>query len=348
MKCGNVTNGLSLLCGKLAQENQQIGIEMTDSVAKDLAASSETDLNRNDESSLQDDGIYDIYSETTGTSIPNINRRSSTTEETPTIDGSHRATDASVPVDMDISMDQSDTEAEEEEENVPQSTNTQKEVVRLVDGLLAKAAKLLPSTNSTAPDGNSLCLPSEGEATSVQAAENCSVCILPTKNLNSVVGMKLPREKVSFLDNVSESNSDFAKTPVNIIEDIQISAKSEINNNPVYTEAAFPPAFSTGASNSQPAENSTTRPAVPPTWNTVAVNNQPTENSSVYTQPAVLPAFSTAAANNQRTGNISVYTQPAVPPALSIVPANNKPAENSTVYSQPAVPLKTVRFTINH
>ena len=179
MKNDDTADCLSHLCGKLIEY-----------VAKDPATSPKTELEKHDskvmdqkisgDSSLQEEGALDISTTTASTF-----GRDCSQEKTSAINGSLTATDTPVPVVKDISLDQSG--AAGKSESVLQPENTPDELVRRVNGLLEKAGKLLPSTNTAAPDedlGNSPYLQSEGDATEDQTAVNNFVSIQSTNNVS--------------------------------------------------------------------------------------------------------------------------------------------------------------------
>ena len=185
MRSDDTTDCLSHLCGKLIEY-----------VAKDPVTSPKTKLEKDDhkvmdqkisrDSSLQEEGALNISTTTAPAVTASTFGRDCSQEKTSAVSGSHRVNGTPVPVVKDTSIDQSDA-AEKSEESALQPENTPDELVRRVNGILEKAGKLLPSTNTAAPDedlGNSPYLQSEGGATEVQASVNSVVGIQSTNNVS--------------------------------------------------------------------------------------------------------------------------------------------------------------------
>ena len=144
MKCGDTKSCLSQLCGKLKIKDKQM--KVIESGSKGPAASPKTC------SPLKEKGAPDVLVETTTT----VSKSNNVSRESDQTVSSHRTSDTKVPVVKESSMDQKDADRKENE-------NAPDELLNFVNSLIEKAAKLLPSTNSAASDGNSLCLQSGGD-----------------------------------------------------------------------------------------------------------------------------------------------------------------------------------------
>ena len=150
MRSDDTTDCLSHLCGKLIEY-----------VAKDPVTSPKTKLEKDDpkvmdqkisrDSSLQEEGALNISTTTAPAVTASTFGRDCSQEKTSAISGSHRVNGMPVPVVKDASVDQSDASGKSEESAL-QPENTPDELVRQVNGLLAKAAKLLPPANTAAPE----------------------------------------------------------------------------------------------------------------------------------------------------------------------------------------------------
>ena len=103
------------------------------------------DVTRGNLLNLQSEVALDI-STTTATRL----NRDCSQEKTPAINDSHMANGTHDPVVKDTSLDQSDPDGKSK--SVVQPENTLDELVREVNGLLAKAAQLLPPANTAAPE----------------------------------------------------------------------------------------------------------------------------------------------------------------------------------------------------
>ena len=165
MKSDDITDCFSHLCGKLEKHESKV---MDQKISGD--------------SSLQEKGNRDILTTTTPTATASALDRDCLREKTSANNSSHRASDTPVPAVKHPSMDG------KSEENVPQSENTPDELLKRVNSLLAKAGKLLPSTNTEAPvenPGSTPDLQSKGDATEVPTAV---VSFAGTQSTNDVSG----------------------------------------------------------------------------------------------------------------------------------------------------------------
>ena len=240
-KCGEITRCLSELCGKLKLKDRRIEMKVMEPDPNCATASPET-----------------------------FSSDISSSERHP-----NKINETAVPVAKNVSMDQSSTTGKAADGDL-QAEDTQAEVVQWVDSLLAKAAKLLPSITSVAPDvtyDNSPCLQKDLCAENIQAAG-----IVATKSPNNSLSL------IGLSENLTESNDDFTKTAVNFTKDIQPSTNFVVNDQPTDNTAVYTP----------PADN------ISPILKTVIANNQPAENSPVYNQP---PAHNVQLAMNA-TGSI--------------------------------------------
>ena len=161
MNCGDTTACLSILCGKLAPRNEEIGPEI-ERVPEGTAASHKIELEKSvskvisSDSSLQEKGALDI---SVKVSVPNRHKTSSTPEQTPVIIDSHTTDKSPVPnsIVKDVSMDQSDVGAEEKKVNVVEQGNTYDNLLSRAISLVEVAAKSHPTSNTTAPSASHGC-----------------------------------------------------------------------------------------------------------------------------------------------------------------------------------------------
>ena len=154
-KCGDTAACLALLCGKIKLKEKHL-----------------------------EERTFDISTETTTpASASDHLKRSTTLEETPTIDGSYKPGGAPVPVVKDCWMSQS-IASRKSEGSVQQPKNSPHEILEWANSLIAKAAEPFPRDTGVpcVTHGNS-------RASDLDASGNS---IQPTETVNRIVGCKFP------------------------------------------------------------------------------------------------------------------------------------------------------------
>ena len=178
MKCGDMSNCLWKLFGKLTHKNREIGMKVG------MAVSYKTDLDKNKEN--RDPRVS---AKTKAARLTSSNQRSCITEacfqqkEAGPVNLSGKTDETTVPVRTDISINQSDAGTKKATGDVLKLKNTHDETLRSGSVQIAKigplkdsakkSEKTHPSTNTGTPDlthGNSLSLQKEIDMTNVKSA----------------------------------------------------------------------------------------------------------------------------------------------------------------------------------
>ena len=351
VKCGDMSNCLSLLGGKLTEMRQQMGMETTESVSKDSAA--KTDLNKKVHeviqqkipacsvsrgSLLQEKGDSNLSVRTTSTECTfEIQSRSCTQdcshEVNNTVNGSEQAYETKVLIVENLPTDHSFVVAQR-----MKTRKLQLEMLKRIKDLIPKVypPKKDLSTN-TATHVNSLQHKADRGTTTMRTADN-----------NTAMGSQLAKDADNYAQLKQGRNNkpevttdDLTRSQDNLVKKTQPVEKLEMrakeNNTAVNIAEGAQPSLSAGSTQLASNIGENVQPAL-----CIVANNQAAESSTVYNrsytsnvQPAVnAPGSSphtTNSLSSQPVESLPKNVQAAVNDAGSILQTTNswsgKPVE---------------------
>ena len=308
---------------------------------------------------LQSEVALDISTTTAPTVTASTFGRDCSQEKTSAINGSHMANETPDPVVKDASVDQSDASGKSEESAL-QPENTPDELVRQVNGLLAKAAKLLPPANTAAPEikfpvakdvpvvqSNATGIPEENTAPCCSGLQPADTFHLdtagsfqaPLNSCGSVSGQWTDFEPLINANNLARYNHD-GSTLGDRTDGRNTTGSKHKRDSRNHTfhysgrkeEVQFDAQLVIKKEHLQsPQEH-------------FVIEKQPGENTSIFDQStteSIQPAVN-AVSNNRPAVNAVSNNRPAVNavsnnrPAVNAV-SNNRPAVNAVLNNRPAV-----------
>ena len=337
VKCGDMSNCLSLLSGKLTEMRQQIGVEVAEPVSKDSAV--KTDLNKHFNnvvkqnkrmcsvfrgSLLQEKGDSNVSVRTTSTECTFEKQSRSCTQDCShevnrTLNDSQQAYETKVPIVENLPTDHSFVVAQR-----MKTRKLQLEMLKRIKDLIPKVYSLKDApkkdlSTNTATHVNSLRPEAERGTTNVGTADNTAMGSQLAEDADSYTPLKQGRNnrlEVTTDGLTRLQDSLIKKTqPVERLE----TRATENNNTAVNIAKGAQPSLSAG--NAQPTVNigENIQPAL-----YIVANNQAAESSTVYNRPStrnVQPAMNATGSTPQTTNSWS--SQPVEPPPKNVQPAVN-------------------------